>query len=391
MTESIANTAAEVADAIADAARAGATLEIRGGGSKAPIGAPRQSAILDMSGFCTVSDYDPAELVLTAGAGTPLSLIDQLVDSEGQMLAFEPFDHGPIFGEPAGAATLGGVIAAGAAGSRRLTMGGARDHLLGFTAVSGRAEVFVAGAKVVKNVTGYDLPKLAAGSWGRLFAITEMTVKVMPRGRESATRVIEGLSPDAAQRAMARAMGSQAEVTAAGHIPAALNGGVSVTAWRLAGFGPSVAARCGMVEAALADFGAVRTPDAETAARIWKDLRTLSPLGGGRPLWRVNTPPSQGPALAQALEQLGALWMFDWAGGLTWLTFDGDAGLVRATAAQAGGHATLIRAPEEMRRAVPALHPQPAGVAALEERVRRAFDPAGVFETGRFHEAGRAD
>jgi glycolate oxidase FAD binding subunit len=385
------STSNDVIDAIADAVRADAPLEIRGGGSKAAIGAPRNAPILDMSGFDAVIDYDPAELVLTAGAGTPLSVISALVESENQMLAFEPFDHGPLLGQVAGAATIGGVIAAGVAGSRRVSGGGARDHLLGFEGISGRGERFVAGAKVVKNVTGYDLPKLAAGSWGRLFAMTQLTLKVLPRGRESATCIVEGLSPTQAVAAMARAMGSQADVSAAAYLPAALAGGASLTALRVEGFGPSVAARCTMIEAALAEFGAVGRVDAATAGKVWADLRTLAPLAGTAPLWRIATPPSTAPSLVAALEPFGAQWLFDWAGGLTWLTLDGDPARVRAAAAAASGHAILVRAPEAMRRIVPALHPQANGVAALEARVRRAFDPNGVFETGRFHEVANAN
>jgi glycolate oxidase FAD binding subunit len=382
----------EVIEAIRAASAEGLRLEIRGGGSKAEMGAPSpDAALLEMSAFASVIDYDPAELVLTAGAGTPLAHIEALVASENQMLAFEPFDHGPLFGRPAGAATIGGVVAAGVAGSRRVSGGSARDHLLGFKGVSGRGEAFVAGAKVVKNVTGYDLPKLAAGSWGRLAAMTEVTLKVLPRGRERSTLLIEGQTPAQAHALMARAMGAQAEVSAAAHIPAATRGGPALTALRLEGFGPSVAARREILSA-LSESGAAVAPEAEAAA-FWDSLRTLSRLADGRPLWRVNVPPSGGCAVVAALEPLGARWLFDWAGGLVWLTVEGDAQAVRAAAQAAGGHAALVRAPEAMRAEVPALHPTSPGVMALERRVRQAFDPLGVFETGRFldREAVHAD
>lgn len=373
---------AGVRDAIADAVRAGATLDIRGGGSKAAIGAPRPDArTLDLSGLAGVIDYDPPELVLMVRPGTPLTEVEALVGERGQMLAFDPFDHGPIMGGAAGGATIGGVVAAGVAGSLRLSRGGARDHLLGLRAVSGRAESFVAGARVVKNVTGYDLPKLAAGSWGRLFAITELTLKVLPRPPVAATRAVAGLDPAAAVALMAAAMGSPAEVGAAAHLPAGPGGGRSLTALRLAGFGPSVAARCRMIEALA---GATIALDGDDDAAWWRRLRTLEPLAGAAPLWRVNVAPSAGPGIAAALEPLGARWLFDWAGGLVWIAFDGDAAHVRHAAQRAGGHATLVRAPAAMRAAVPTLHPPAPAVAALEARVRRAFDPAGVFETGRF-------
>jgi glycolate oxidase FAD binding subunit len=385
------SSAADVADAIADARRAGARLELRGGGSKRHIGAPRDSTVLDLSELSGIIDYDPAELVLTAKPATPLATIEALVAGEGQMLAFEPFDHGPLFGQPPGAATIGGVLAAGVAGSRRLTAGGARDHLLGFQAVSGRGERFAAGAKVVKNVTGYDLPKLAAGSWGRLFALTEVTLKVLPRGRISVSVAADGLMPHQAQHAMSKALGSQADVQAAAHLPGDLADGPSLTVVRLEGFGPSVAARAAMVCELWRGLAPTRHLGEDEAARFWTSLRDLSPLDDGRPLWRVNTLPSAGPVLVAGLAPYGVRWMFDWAGGLTWLTFDGDPAEVRVAAAQLGGHAALIRADETMRRTTSPLHPPQAGVGALEARVRAAFDPTGVFETGRFLDVAHAD
>ncbi|GLV24543.1 glycolate oxidase subunit GlcE [Sphingobium sp. Cam5-1] len=374
----------ELADVIADAAREGVRLAITGGGSKSGFGAPIEARPLSMRGFAGVVDYDPAELVLTVRVGTPLAEVEALVAEQNQMLAFEPFDHGPIYGAPAGAATIGGTVAAGVAGSQRLSHGGARDHLLGFRAVSGRGEPFVAGAKVVKNVTGYDLPKLAAGSWGRLFAMTEVTLKVLPHPRAYATRAIEGLDEAQAVKAMAVAMGSQAEIAAAAHLPGCGRNGRALTAFRIQGVGPSVAARGAMLDTLLAAFGKVEALDETEGKRVWDGLRTLSPLPANQPLWRINVAPSASLAVVSALRPLGAQWLFDWAGGLIWMTFDGDPQAVRAAAAAAGGHATLARAPAATRAAVPAFHPQAPGVAALEERVRRAFDPARLFETGRF-------
>jgi len=374
----------DVADAVADALRDGTKLAIVGGGSKSAIGAPVQALPLPMTGLSGVVDYDPAELVLTVLPGTPLSDVQQLVASAGQMLAFEPFDHGPIFGQPVGQATIGGVVAAGVSGSQRISSLAARDHLLGFRAVSGRGEVFCAGAKVVKNVTGYDLPKLAAGSWGRLFAMTELTLKVLPRPLETAHRMLRGLNERQAVRAMSIAMGSQADVAAAAHLPADIRGGESATILRMQGFGPSVAARCAMLEALLADFGSIDIPWPDEAAATWDSLRTLAPLGDDHPIWRINVAPSRAPDVVEPLRALGARWMFDWAGGLIWLASDADPAIVRKAAADAGGHAALIRGDAALRSITPAFHPQAPGLGALEARVRRAFDPAGVFETGRF-------
>ncbi|WP_292905390.1 FAD-binding protein [Niveispirillum sp.] len=375
-------------DELIDIVRAlgrGQRLAIHGGRSKAGIGCDTPDAVpLDMTGFAGIVDYDPAELVLTVGAGTPLAEVEALVRSENQMLAFDPFDHAPVFGRAAGRATIGGVVAAGVAGSCRLSCGSARDHLLGIRTVSGRGEPLVAGARVVKNVTGYDLPKLAAGSWGRLFAMTELTLKVLPRPPVQATLVLPGLDPERAAAAMALAMGSPAEVAAAAHRPAELGDGTALTALLLRGFGPSVTAKRAILDRHLSDFGPTVLLDGGEADIFWDGLRTLAPLGDDLPLWRVNVPPSRGPAVIASLGAQGAQWMFDWAGGLIWLGFDGDPALVRAAAAQGGGHATLIRGPASLRAQVPAFHPVASGPTALEARIRRAFDPAGIFETGRF-------
>lgn len=380
----------DLSDAIIDAARNGTRLDITGGGSKAEIGKPCDAVRLDMRSFAGIVDYDPPELVLTVGAGTSLSEVESLLAAHGQMLAFEPLDHGPLFGQPAGAATIGGVIAARVAGSGRLTKGGARDHLLRFEAVSGTGERFIGGAKVVKNVTGYDLPKLMAGSWGRLAAMTQLTLKVLPRPRASATMVIYGLSIPRSRAAMARAMSSHAEVSAAAHIPAR-GTERSITALCVQGFEPSVAARCALLLDVLRDHGTLHELAVAEATSFWQSIREVTPLADSKTLWRIDVPPSAGPGLVEIFEPLGARWLFDWAGGLIWMTFDGNAELVRSATEQAGGHAMLVRAPAEMRTVVPAHHPRVPAVAALEFRVRRAFDPHGIFETGRFLDHSNAD
>jgi glycolate oxidase FAD binding subunit len=380
-------TLAELRDVIADAAGSGQKLEIRGAGSKADIGAPdRNVTILSMARFSGIIDYDPAELVLDVRAATPLAEIESLIGEKGQMLAFEPYDHGPIFGQPAGAATIGGVIAASVAGSARLTAGAARDHFLGFEAVSGRGEVFVGGAKVVKNVTGYDLPKILAGSWGRLAAMTRVTLKVLPRPRTRVTLALQGLSPPQAVAAMALAMRSQAEVTAAAYLPAAVNRGVSLTAFRLQGFGPSVTARAAMLTSLLDSSNRLGESAADS---FWQSIRDTTPLDPSLPLWRLNVPPSGGCAV---VAQLGLQnWYFDWAGGLIWANFKGDPAQLRAAAAAAGGHAMLVRAPSALRAVTPAFQPESRAVAALTARVRASFDPHGVFEINRFLDQPHAD
>ncbi len=291
----------ELAAIIAEAAANGRRLEIVGGASKAEVGAPRDAEPLHMGAFSGILDYDPAELVLTARAATPLAEIEAAVAGRGQMLPFEPFDHGPVFGRPEGAATLGGILAAGVSGSRRLSRGAARDHLLGFRAVSGRGEAFVAGGKVVKNVTGYDLSKVMAGSWGRLAALTEVTVKVVPRAPAQRSLAIRGLDPRAAVALMSRAMGAPADVAAAAHAP-------GFTVLRLEGFGPSVDARTALLQTLEPGLAAM---DEDAATAFWAALR--NPLPAAPILWRVSVPPSRAP---DVIDVLGGDWTMDWAGGL---------------------------------------------------------------------------
>lgn len=362
---------------VAEAAKDRTRLRLRGGGSKDAIGAPTPDArIVDMRGFSGVVDYDPPELVLTVKAGTPLAEVQALVADKGQMLAFDPFDHGEMLGGADGEATIGGIVAAGVAGPTRVSRGATRDHLLGFEGVSGRGERFVAGAKVVKNVTGYDLSKLITGSCGRLAAITELTLKVLPAPRLRLTLGVAGLDPAAAIAAMARAMGSAAEVSAAAHLPN--RQGRSLTLIRLDGFPSSVEARAAIV-GRLVD-GIAPLADQEAAA-LWTAIASATDLPAKIPLWRIVAPAAQMPGV---IASVTGDWLMDWAGGLLWLASPDNPQAIRAAAERAGGHAMLVRADAAMRAAVPALHPQPTPLAALEERVRRAFDPAGVFETGRF-------
>jgi len=390
---------AEIAEAVIWAAEKARRIEVRGAGSKAMVGRPiGADLVLDVSALTGVVDYAPAELVLTARAGTTLAEVEALLAGARQMLAFEPMDFGPLLGGPAGAATLGGVIASNASGPRRLKDGAARDHFLGFQAVSGRGEAFKAGGKVVKNVTGYDLSKLMAGSWGTLSVLTEVTLKVLPRPQTCATLVLPGLSDAEAVRAMSLAVGSPADVSGAAHLPAgvaaraalpkALQAG-SATALRLEGFGPSVAARARSLAESLATFGAAAVLDAPETQAFWAHVRDVRAfVGDERPVWRISAPPMAGPAIVAAIRaETACEAYYDWAGGLVWLAVprapDAWAAVVRKGGGAVGGHATLIRAPAEVRAAVAVFEPEPPALAALTRRVKASFDPLNLLGPGR--------
>jgi glycolate oxidase FAD binding subunit len=394
--------AQEVEDAIQWALGGGKTLEVVGHGSKRAVGRAAQwDATLDLSALSGVTLYEPEELVLSAKAGTPLAEIEALVAASHQQLAFEPMDYAAVLGGAVGAASIGGVLAANLSGPRRIKAGAARDHFLGVNAVSGRGETFKSGGRVVKNVTGYDLCKLLAGSWGTLAAMTDVTIKTLPRAETEASVLLLGLDDAAAGKAMASATGSFADISAAAHLPAAAAArvaettaaGTAVTAFRLEGVAPSVAERKTVLETLLAPFGSLGALEAASSRALWRAVRDATPFAAAgaactRDLWRLSTAPSAGAAVGRALaEAAGAELLYDWAGGLIWAALpaanDGHAPLVRSQVAAAGGHATLIRAPVAVRAAVEVFQPEPLALAALTARVRQGFDPQGMLNPGR--------
>jgi glycolate oxidase FAD binding subunit len=377
------------------------TLEVMGRGSKRGIGRAAQwDATLDLSLLSGVTLYEPEELVLSAKAGTPLAEIEKLVAASHQELAFEPMDYGPLLGTTAAGATIGGALASNLSGPRRIKAGAARDHFLGVSAVSGRGEVFKSGGRVVKNVTGYDMCKVIAGSWGTLAAMTDVTVKVLPKAETELSVLVLGLDDASAGKAMTAAMTSYGDVSAAAHVPAAAeriaataSGRAAVTAFRLEGVAPSVAQRKTVLEQVMAPFGALATLEQDASRAFWSAVRDVTPFAadgpsGGRDVWRISTAPTQGPAVGMELvRKAGAEVLYDWAGGLVWAALpasdDAQAPLVRTTVAAASGHATLIRAPAAVRAAVEVFTPEPPGLAALTARIRKSFDPQGVLNPGR--------
>jgi glycolate oxidase FAD binding subunit len=367
-------------------------LELIAGGSKRGLGRPLQMPhVLDLGAFSGIRDYEPAELVLTAGAATPLSEIEAALDNARQMLAFEPGDWRALLGTRDNAATLGGVIACNLAGPRRIRQGAARDHFLGFHAVSGRGEAFKAGGRVVKNVTGYDLSKLMAGSYGTLAALTEISVKVLPRPEATRTVVLPGLDVGQALAAMTQALNSAHELTAAAHLPVEIaSGGKAMTLARVEGPVPSVEARAAALRRELAAFGDADILGDDASLKLWREICDATPLASlaDRAIWRVSVAPSAAPVLVAALvKQLDLRYFLDWGGGLVWLAVppaqDGGAAIIRS--AIGSGHATLIRASDALRAAVPVFQPQAREVAALSARVKESFDPKRLFNRGRMY------
>jgi glycolate oxidase FAD binding subunit len=383
----------QLAEIVAAAMAREEPLELVAGGSKRRLGRPAQAPhVLDLSGFAGIRQYEPAELVMTAGAATPLAEIETALDGAGQMLAFEPADWRGLLGTAEAGQTLGGVIACNLAGPRRIRQGAARDHLLGFHGVSGRGEAFKAGGRVVKNVTGYDLCKLMAGSYGTLAALTEVSVKVLPRPEATRTVTIGGLEDGVALRAMIGAINSSHELSGAAHLPAgAALGGAALTALRVEGPVPSVEARATALAKELGSFGSIAVLSDEPALALWRSIRDVLPFAplADRVVWRVSVAPTAASGIVAALSRgLDFRHFYDWGGGLVWLAVagaeDGGAAAIRASLA-GGGHATLIRAPDALRAAVPVFQPAPSAIAALTARVKDSFDPRRILNRGRMY------
>ncbi|WGW04421.1 FAD-binding protein [Tropicibacter oceani] len=365
---------AELAEIIAGAS---GPLHVRGGGTRA-IGRPMTGAVLETTGMSGITLYEPGSLTLVARAGTPLAEIEAALEAEGQRLAFEPMDHRGLLGTT-GTPTIGGVVAGNVSGPRRIQAGACRDFLLGVRFVDGAGQVIKNGGRVMKNVTGYDLVKLMAGSWGTLGVLSEVSLKVLPKPEAAASLEIEGLGDAEAVAVMARALGSPFDISGAAHVPAGPQA-AAVTLLRIEGFARSVAYRAEQLSKMFDGLSLRIDSDPEQVAAAWQKVRDAAPIQDGPgDVWRISCKPSEAPHLAAGLGS--AALMYDWGGGLIW------ARLPEGTDARAGlgafdGHATLIRGSKDSRRALPVFHPEPAPIAALSKGLRQRFDPQGILNPG---------
>ena len=400
----------QLLDAIHWAAQEGQSFDVRGQGTKLGFGRPGEAGNgLDLSGLTGITAYEPSELYMTALAATPIAEIKAALRQNNQQLAFEPPDMSVLYGGGEGdedGGSIAGAIACNLAGPRRIQAGAARDHFLGFNAVSGRGEVFKSGGTVVKNVTGFDLSKLLAGSFGTLAVMSRVTFKVMPAAESIRTVLVLGLEDAPAMKALAAALGSSNEVSAAAHLPApaAARSGVSyvsgagaaVTAIRVEGPGPSVEHRCRSLRDLLGNLGETEELHSQNSADLWREIRDAgafvegdTPDGGQ--IWRLSVPPMDGAGVVEGiLAATDGRVFYDWGGGLVWLglTGPGDSGAeaVRAAVSAVGGHATLIRASDDLRARVPVFEPQSGALKDLSARVKNGFDPKGVLNPGRIYE-----
>jgi glycolate oxidase FAD binding subunit len=396
------DTVEELAYLVAEAADTRTPLEVMGRGTKREVGRPVQyGAVLSTENLTGIPLYEPSELVLVAQAGTSIAQIEQALAEHEQEMPFEPIDLGPVLGFGRGQGTIGGLVATNFSGSRRILSGSVRDHVLGVQAVNGSGETIRAGGRVMKNVTGYDLSRALAGSWGTLAVMTEIAIKVLPAQREVRTVLCFGLADPNGIEALCLAMGTPFEVSGTVHMHAELaerlsdqeiaNAGASVTAIRVENFPASARYRSSRLKQMLQAYAPALELDTLRSRAFWDEIRTLKMFQqADRPLWRISTVPTAAAKLVHNLaRKIDVRVLYDWSGGLIWLETPpiSDAGAVeiRRNLAEIGGHATLIRAEAPARAAIDVFQPLHKPVMALTAALKRAFDPVGILNPGRMY------
>jgi glycolate oxidase FAD binding subunit len=350
----VEETAKQLAATILEAASQKRALCIRGGGTKDFYGAGLRGGILDTSALRGIIAYEPTELVITAGAGTPLAEVEAAMREQGQMLAFEPPHFGP-------GATLGGCIAAGLSGPRRPHAGAARDLVLGVRILDGRGQDLRFGGRVMKNVAGYDVSRLLVGSLGTLGVILAVSVKAMPLPVAEITLRREQTQSEAIAL-MNEWAGRPLPLSGTCHAGNKLYVRLS---------GAAAAAR-----AAREKIGGEEMAD---GAAFWEKLREhqLDFFQQPGPLWRLSVKPTTPPL------NLPGRQLVEWGGALRWLASDANPAAVRAAAAFGGGHATLFRGGD---KAAGVFHPLPPAIEKVHRRLKQTFDPAGILNPGRMYD-----
>jgi glycolate oxidase FAD binding subunit len=362
-------TEAELADILLGAAE---PLRIRGGGTRG-IGRSGPGEVLETLGLTGITLYEPGALTLVAQAGTPVADVTAALAAEGQHLPFEVPDLRGLLGRD-GTSTIGGVVATNASGPRRVQAGACRDYLIGVRFVDGQGTIVKNGGRVMKNVTGYDLVKLMAGSHGTLGVLTEVAFKLLPAPGAVVSICLRGLDDARAVAAMSAALGSPFEVSGAAHWPG------EGTFLRVEGFAQSVAYRSGRLLQMLAEYGQVET-EAEDAARArWAAIRDVTAFAGrSGDVWCLSVRPS---LAAELVGRSGAeARLYDWGGGRVWLLMPEGTDL-RARLGPHEGHATLMRASATSRAATSSFPPESAPLAALTAGLRARFDPRGILNPG---------
>ncbi len=388
------------------------SLSVQGLATKNRLGrAVDNKYILDMSEISGIKMYEPDELVLTAASGTAIDEIKKALYDKNQTFGFEPADYRKLLGlydlnnnyENIKSGTIGGMIATNASGPRRIKFGSARDHFLGFKAVSGRGEEFKSGGRVVKNVTGYDLSKIMAGSWGTFAVMSEITIKTMPKPEAVRTILLLGADPEQATKAMTQALDISNEISAVSWVPEeiAIKSNVEIlhltkghiTAVRVEGTKISVSYYCKKIRDMMHKIGKVEELHHDNSNIFWREIRDVAPFsdkGDNRVVWRISCAPQDGWKIIKKLKHLKSMQSYmDWAGGLVWIAVDapkvGAERLVRDVVNGFGGHAILMRGNERLRQNIDVFHPPKTGIMKLSKKLKTAFDPYAILNPDRMY------
>lgn len=392
MTIHTPTTEAQACAVVTSLAASRTPVTLRGGGTRARLGRPTQVvSTISSAGLTGITLYEPAEMVIGARSGTPLAEVQRTLAERGQMLPFEPMDHRPLLGSE-GEPTIGAVAAGNISGPRRINAGAARDSLIGIRLINGRGEMIKSGGRVMKNVTGLDLVKLVSGAHGTLGFLTEVTFRVLPMPERVMTLVWPGLADDDAIALLAAALGSPYEPMAAAHLPAGIGDEQARTLLRLENFSDSIDYRSRALAELLEQYGEPEPLEGAASDELWQAVRDAAFFGGtSEAVWRLSLAPTNGPRAIAAIAAVvpEARWFYDWGGGLIWLAVpsDEDAGAdaIRAAIRPLGGHATLVRAPDAVRAAVPVFEPLAEPLMRVTAGIKTSFDPVGIFEPGRMY------
>ncbi|MCV6547787.1 MAG: glycolate oxidase subunit GlcE [Cohaesibacter sp.] len=382
----------EAVEIIINALQSGQKLALQGGGTKEAIGPPMKvSQILSSANLTGITLYEPSELVIAARSGTPLSEIEDILAQHNQRLSFDPPSYQGLLAS-AGIPTLGAVAACNLSGPRRISHGAARDSLIGMELINGKGDLIKNGGRVMKNVTGYDLTKLICGSWGTLGLLTQLCFKVQPKPETQTTLVFYDLDDHAAVSLMTKALASPFEVTSAAHISPdwSADQKQARTMLRMEGFETSLHYRSAELTAQLQTFGKAECFNEQTSTLLWQSVKGLSDLETQETdlLWKISLKPTNAPIMAAWLRNTyDAKVLLDWSGGLIWAALaispntqqDGAAKAIRHRLAQLGGHATLIKAPKNVRETGLSFHPPAQQMSKLIKAVKQSFDPYGIF------------
>ncbi|MGB7285906.1 MAG: glycolate oxidase subunit GlcE [Salaquimonas sp.] len=381
----------ELSSVVKSAAKSKTKLAIKGGGTRA-IGNPvvAEETVVT-TGINGISIYEPGALTIVAAAGTSLEKINAELNKESQHLPFEPADYSGLFGIK-GQSTIGGVVAAAVSGPRRIQAGACRDSLIGIRFVDGEGNIVKNGGRVMKNVTGYDLVKLFAGSYGTLGILTEVAFKVLPKPEVTGVVRVQGLEDQAAIDLLAKALSSPFDVSGAAHVQSGEHG-ISETLVRVEGFEQSIKYRTEQLKQLfkpmIAGAGEISIDmDEGSTVSHWKDIRDVKPFHDSeKEIWRLSVKPSDGPKVVSELSsKFEVEALYDWGGGLVWLAISASstdkAVMIRSIVNQFGGHATIIKAEKAQALSAEAFHPESARISQLSQGLRNQFDPYGIFNQG---------